>query len=98
MRTSMKTSGSFAVLAMTAALMAAPVAFAQGGHGAAGGGLSAPANPTLSPSLGAGVPQAPVGHLQPRRDLSASDQSYQYQATPEEKALDRKIKSICRGC
>jgi hypothetical protein len=44
------------------------------------------------------VPQAPVGHLQPRRDLSASDQSYQYQATPEEKALDRKIKSICRGC
>jgi hypothetical protein len=40
--------------------------------------------------------QAPVGHLQPRRDPSAGEQPYQ--ATPEEKALDRKIKSICRGC
>ncbi|CAM5404317.1 putative protein OS=Afipia felis OX=1035 GN=NCTC12722_02398 PE=4 SV=1 [Afipia felis] len=98
MRTSVKTSGSFAVLAMTVALIAAPGAFAQGGHGTAGGGLNAPANPTLPPSLGTGVPQAPVGHLQPRRDLSAGDQPYQYQATPEEKALDRKIKSICRGC
>jgi hypothetical protein len=98
MRTSVKTSGSFSVLAMTVALMTAPVAFAQSGHSTSGGGLSAPANPTVPPSLGAGVPQAPVGHLQPRRDLSMSDQPYQYQATPEEKALDRKIKSICRGC
>jgi hypothetical protein len=40
--------------------------------------------------------QAPVGHLQPRRDPSVGDQPYQ--ATAEEKALDRKIKSICRGC
>jgi len=94
MRTSMKTIASFSVLAMTVALVAAPVAFAQ--SGAAGGGLSAPANPTVPPSLGSGVMQAPVGHLQPRRDSSTGDQPYQ--ATAEEKALDRKIKSICRGC
>ncbi|ACI93147.1 conserved hypothetical protein [Afipia carboxidovorans OM5] len=40
--------------------------------------------------------QAPVGHLQPRRDPNAVEAPYQ--ATAEEKALDRKIKSICRGC
>ena len=96
MRTSAKTIGSFSVLAMTMALVAAPVAFAQSGRNAAGGGLSAPTNPTVPPSLGSGVMQAPVGHLQPRRDMSTSDQSYQ--STAEEKALDRKIKSICRGC
>ncbi|GAA3853610.1 hypothetical protein AFIC_001804 [[Pseudomonas] carboxydohydrogena] len=91
MRTSMKTIGSFSALAMTVALVTAPGAFAQSGRNAAGG--SAPANSTL----GAGsVMQAPVGHLQPRRDPSAGDQPYQ--ATAEEKALDRKIKSICRGC
>ena len=97
MRTSVKTIGSFAVLAMTMALAAAPVALAQSGRNAAGGGFGAPANPTLPPSLGASPSmQAPVGHLQPRRDPSASDQPYQ--ASAEEKALDRKIKSICRGC
>jgi hypothetical protein len=97
MHTSVKTIGSFAVLALTLmwALMAAPVAIAQTGR--AGGGLGAPANPTVPPSLGASPSmQAPVGHLQPRRDPSASDQPYQ--ATAEDKALDRKIKSICRGC
>ncbi len=93
MRTSVKTIGSFSVLAMTVALVAAPVAFAQSGRNAAGSGLNAPANSTL----GAGsVMQAPVGHLQPRRDPSLDNQPYQ--ATAEEKALDRKIKSICRGC
>lgn len=93
MRTSVKTIGSFSVLAMTVVLVAAPVAFAQSGRNAAGGGLSAPA---AAPSPGTGVMQAPVGHLQPRRDPSLGEQPYQ--ATAEEKALDRKIKSICRGC
>lgn len=94
MRTSVKTIGSFSVLAMIVALVTAPVALAQGGTTGAGAG---PANPTVPPSLGSGSSmQAPVGHLQPRRDMSAGDQSYQ--STAEEKALDRKIKSICRGC
>jgi len=97
MRTSVKAIGSISVLAMTVALTVAPAAFAQSGRAGAGGGLNAPANPTVPPSLGSGSPmQAPVGHLQPRRDPSAGEQPYQ--ATPEEKALDRKIKSICRGC
>jgi hypothetical protein len=46
------------------------------------------------------LPEAPVGHRQPRtsdvpdeRNLSSSDQM-----TKEDAALDRKIKSICRGC
>jgi hypothetical protein len=97
MRTSVKTIGSFSVLVMTVALAFAPVAFAQGRSTGAGGGLSAPANPTVPPSLGASPgAQAPVGHFQPRRDPALGDQPYQ--ASAEEKALDRKIKSICRGC
>jgi hypothetical protein len=47
------------------------------------------------------LPQAPVGHREPR----ASDvPSEKYQSDPndplskENAALDRKIKSICRGC
>jgi len=94
MRTSVKTIGSFSVLAMIVALVATPVAFAQGGTTGAGAG---PANPSVPPSLGSvSSMQAPVGHLQPRRDPSLGDQPYQ--ASAEEKALDRKIKSICRGC
>ncbi|EFI51847.1 hypothetical protein [Afipia sp. 1NLS2] len=93
MRTSVKTIGSFSVLAMTVALVAASGAFAQSGRNAAGSGSNAPANSTLESGP---VMQAPVGHLQPRRDPSLGDQPYQ--ATAEEKALDRKIKSICRGC
>jgi hypothetical protein len=48
-----------------------------------------------------GVPPAPVGHRQPRagdvpseKNLSNPDD----QANKEDAALDRKIKSICRGC
>jgi len=78
MRTSMKTIGSFSVLAMTVALVTAPGAFAQSGRNAAGG--NAPANSTLGTGS---VMQAPVGHLQPRRDPSVGDQPYQ--ATAEEK-------------
>ena len=48
-----------------------------------------------------GIPQAPVGHRQPRasdvpdeKNLSNPNDSM----TKEDAALDRKIKSICRGC
>jgi len=93
MRTSMKAIGSLSGLAMAVALLAAPVAFAQNGGNTAGGGLNAPA---ASSSPGAPM-QAPVGHLQPRRD-PALDERSMAQPSAEEKALDRKIKSICRGC
>jgi hypothetical protein len=44
------------------------------------------------------VPQAPVGHRQPRANEVPSAQEKNYTESDEDKALDRKIKSICRGC
>lgn len=53
--------------------------------------------PSGTASGGAGT--APVGHRQPRRadvpNLSAQEQA---ERSSEDRALDRKIKSICRGC
>ncbi|MBX9711827.1 MAG: hypothetical protein K2X60_12405 [Xanthobacteraceae bacterium] len=74
-------------------LIAAPV-LAQSGR------LGGPANPTVPPALSPNPGlsgQAPVGHLQPRRDAAPDDYS-PYKESAEDKALDRKIKSICRGC
>jgi hypothetical protein len=55
-----------------------------------------------SGSGGGGVIQAPVGHRQPRpSDLPNDGKSYNDPNDPlskENAALDRKIKSICRGC
>lgn len=76
-------------------LLGASLASAQTGSGASG--TAAPANPTVPPSLGVNPSiQAPVGHFQPRRDSVPSENGYQESAA--DKALDRKIKSICRGC
>ena len=52
--------------------------------------------PQASPNAGGPI-DAPIGHKQPR----ASDVPSQDNATKpdaEDAALDRKIKSICRGC
>ncbi len=46
----------------------------------------------------AGVPEAPVGHRQPRRDAVPSSDNGGYQESAEDKEVNRKIKSICRGC
>lgn len=74
-------------------LLGASLASAQTGSG----GTAGPANPTVPPSLGVNPSvQAPVGHFQPRRDSVPSESNYQESAA--DKALDRKIKSICRGC
>lgn len=48
-----------------------------------------------------GVPEAPIGHRQPRRgdvpnEKNVSDPNST--ANKEDAALDKKIKSICRGC
>ena len=51
-----------------------------------------------SPNPDGGVPQAPVGHRQPRADQVPSAQEKGYVESAEDKALDRKIRSICRGC
>jgi hypothetical protein len=45
--------------------------------------------------------EAPVGHRQPRADQVPSEKSLSDPNDPanrEDAALDRKIKSICRGC
>ena len=59
-----------------------------GGGGAGGGG-------------GGGAIQAPVGHRQPRVSDVPSEKNLSDPNDPlskENAALDRKIKSICRGC
>ena len=73
-------------------LMAAPVAMAQTGTGM---GSSATAT---QPQSGR---DAPVGHRQPRADQVPSEKNLSDPNDPlskENALLDRKIKSICRGC
>jgi hypothetical protein len=78
-------------LALTIAI-GGPVALAQGG-----GTSSHPKNTTA----GSGVPEAPVGHRQPRAGDVPNEKNLANPNDPinkEDAALDRKIKSICRGC
>jgi hypothetical protein len=73
-------------------LIAGPVAIAQ-----TGGGAGSPGANSNKPM----VPQAPVGHRQPRADQVPSENNLTDPNNPankEDAALDRKIKSICRGC
>ena len=47
------------------------------------------------------LPEAPVGHRQPRADQVPSEKNLSDPNDPvnrEDAALDKKIKSICRGC
>jgi hypothetical protein len=47
------------------------------------------------------IPEAPIGHRQPARDQVPSEKNLSdpnSQVNREDAALDRKIKSICRGC
>jgi hypothetical protein len=47
------------------------------------------------------VPEAPVGHRQPRADQVPSEKNLSNPndaVNREDAALDKKIKSICRGC
>jgi hypothetical protein len=73
-------------------LMFGSVAMAQTG----GTGSSPQANPPRATG-----PEAPVGHRQPRADQVPSEKNLSNPNDPvnrEDAALDRKIKSICRGC
>ena len=62
--------------------------------------MSAPANPSVPPSL------APDGHvsgeatLPSRRKVQSADtpSPAKEKMDPEDAALDKRIKSICRGC
>jgi hypothetical protein len=67
------------------------------------GATSAMAQNQGAGSSGAGgstIPQAPIGHRQPRADQVPSEKKTNLNdALDKENAnLDRKIKGICRGC
>ena len=54
-----------------------------------------------SPNRGSGVPEAPIGHRQPRADQVPNEKNLSNPndaVNREDAALDKKIKSICRGC
>jgi len=56
---------------------------------------------SVSKNSGGGTVQAPVGHRQPRPADLPSEKNLSDPNDPlskENRALDRKIKSICRGC
>jgi hypothetical protein len=75
------------------ALVASPAAIAQTGSRSSG------ANSSLD--KGGGPWPAPVGHRQPRADQVPSERDLSDPNTAvnrEDAALDRSIKSICRGC
>jgi hypothetical protein len=70
-------------------IVGAPAAMAQGGN--SGSGMS----------KGSSVPQAPIGHRQPRASDVPSEKNLSDPNNPvnkEDALLDKKIKSICRGC
>ena len=61
-------------------------------------------NPAAPPSMNVdqqSLPEAPVGHRQPRADQVPSEKSLMDPNNPvnqESAALDRMINNICRGC
>lgn len=78
----------------------AVIVFLLGASGAVAqtkAGTPGPANPSAVPES-RGIPSAPVGHRQPRASEVPSAAENNYTESAEDKALDRKIKSICRGC
>jgi hypothetical protein len=71
-------------------VVGAPAAMAQGTN--SGSSMS---------KSGGGVPQAPIGHRQPRPSDVPSEKNLSDPNNPvnkEDALLDKKIKSICRGC
>jgi hypothetical protein len=65
---------------------------------------AAPRNPAAPPSMNSDqqmLPEAPVGHRQPRADQAPSEKNLMNPNDPvnqENAALDRMINGICRGC
>jgi hypothetical protein len=60
-------------------------------------------SPSIGQTITGGIPQAPIGHRQPRAsDLPDEHEKNLMNAndamSKEDAALDKKIKSICRGC
>ena len=80
-------------------LLAGPAAMAQTGGGAASSTGAAGTAAASSDNRASGG--APIGHRQPRVSDVPSEKNLSDPNDPlskENAALDRKIKSICRGC
>ena len=91
------------------AMVAASPAVARGGHGHGHGhghqmhrhshhASSAPANPTVPPSLTPDAHLTGSAPLPSRRQSKKAEMSSPEKLDPEDAKLDQKIKSICRGC
>ena len=78
------------------ALVDASVAIAQTS------GSRNPVAPLSTNSVGQPLPEAPVGHRQPRADQVPSEKNLMDDPNDpinrENAALDRMVKGICRGC
>ena len=86
-------ANEFMAAAALVVLSAGPAAMAQTGGGSPGSpGAANQSQPAR---------EAPIGHRQPRADQVPSEKNLSNPNDPlnrENAALDRKIKSICRGC
>jgi hypothetical protein len=90
----MRVTTSLVTTAMV--LMFSSVVMAQ--NSSTGSSSTLPPNISGIPST---VPEAPIGHRQPRADEVPNEKNLADPNTPMNKddaLLDRKIKSICRGC
>ena len=70
-----------------------------------GAAIAQTGNKGTSPnqSITGGMPEAPIGHRQPRANQVPDEKNWQNTdpndpLLKENRALDRKLKSICRGC
>jgi hypothetical protein len=90
--TKKRTAATLIAAMVLTALIGGPGAIAQTGGAAGSQGAAGQSQ------LGR---EAPVGHRQPRADQVPSEKNLSDPNNPankEDLALDRKIKSICRGC
>jgi hypothetical protein len=74
-------------------LIGAPAAMAQKANN-----KGSPPGAAIQPQ---NIPEAPIGHRQPRADQVPAEKNLGDPNDPlnkENAALDKKIKSICRGC
>jgi hypothetical protein len=81
--------------------MALLLAIGAPGTSAIAQGNNSSASKSGSGSGGGGVLPAPVGHRQPRADDVPDEKNLSNPNDPvnkEDALLDKKIKSICRGC
>ncbi|HEY3791027.1 MAG TPA: hypothetical protein VGM09_04290 [Bradyrhizobium sp.] len=67
-------------------------------HGHSRHALSAPANPSVPPSLTSDAGVTGSAPLPSHRQLKTTDTPAPEKLDPEDDKLDQRIKSICRGC